>query len=444
MLFLKIPINFVLLAFFTYKTPHKFAAEFKKFYSNANLKQVKVISLTIFIISLTVRLIATIFYDETIKITQYNEHSIGNWIQIGGSLLFYLRSKFAIKNNKLNYNRNKLITLLFILFTLIITLGVSYVVSLHNTKNTMTMFLIGIITVSIFFSIEFKEIVGITIFIVLVFFLSMVLSKIGFQEKLMNMIAALVLGAILITFSRYSYYFKSQHFVRLKQLEEKTLEIERLNNQKSDILSFVAHDLRSPINNIEMLSSLLKMDKADSVEISMIETSAKQAKEIINDLVEAVRIDKPILLTEKVVAFNYVKSIVEKWSINTTRKIKLKNESEAIVRINLSKIERVIDNLITNALKFSGEDKSIDVEVIDQDKNVCIVISDYGIGIPQHLKEFVFNQFSKSGRLGLKGEKSLGLGLHISKKIVEQHGGRLLMESKENEGTVFTILLPMA
>lgn len=433
-----------MLAFFTYKTPKKFAAEFKKFYSNANLKQVKVISLTIFIISFSIRVIATIFHDETIKITQYDEHSVGNWLQITGSLFFYLWSKFELKNNKINGNRNKLITLLFIFFILTITLGVSYVVSLHNTKNTLTMFLIGIITVSIFFSIEYKEIIGIAILIAVIFFLSMVLPKNSFQEKVMNMVAALVLGAILISFSRYSYYFKSQHFVRLKQLEEKTLEIERLNNQKSEILSFVAHDLRGPLNNIEMLSSLLKMDNANSIEINMIETSAKQAKEIINDLVEAVRINQPILLTEKVAVFDYVKKIIDKWNINTTREINLINGSGSYVRINLSKIERVIDNLITNALKFSREEQCVDIKVIDHDTNVCIVITDYGIGIPQHLKEFVFNQFSRSSRLGLKGEKSLGLGLHISKRIVEQHGGKLLMESKENEGTTFTILLPMA
>lgn len=437
-------MHFVLLAFFTYKTPPKFAAEFKKFYSNANLKQVKIISLTIFILSFTVRLIATIFYDETIKMAQYDEHSIGNWVQITGSLFFYLWSRFEIKNNKTNHTRNKLITLLFVFFILTIALGVSYVVSLHNTKNTLTMFLIGIITVSIFFSIEYKEIIGLAVLIALMFFLSMVLPKIVLHEKVMNMIAALVLGAILISFSRYSYYFKSQHFVRLKQLEEKTLEIERLNNQKSEILSFVAHDLRGPLNNIEMLSNLLKMENANSIEINMIETSAKQAKEIINDLVEAVRIDNPILLTERVAVVDYVKKIIDKWNINTTREINLTNGSEAYVQINLSKIERVIDNLITNALKFSREDQCIDIKVINLDANVSIVISDYGIGIPQHLKEFVFNQFSRSSRLGLKGEKSLGLGLHISKRIVEEHGGKLLMKSKENEGTEFSIVLPMA
>jgi signal transduction histidine kinase len=55
----------------------------------------------------------------------------------------------------------------------------------------------------------------------------------------------------------------------------------------------------------------------------------------------------------------------------------------------------------------------------------------------------LFDQFSKAGRPGLRGEKSIGLGLHISKQIIEQHGGRLMVESKENEGTAFTIFIPV-
>ena len=73
----------------------------------------------------------------------------------------------------------------------------------------------------------------------------------------------------------------------------------------------------------------------------------------------------------------------------------------------------------------------------------AITIKDDGIGIPEKLQPYIFNQFTKAGRKGLKGENSIGLGLHISKTIVEQHHGKLLVESKENEGTMFTILLPL-
>ncbi|MES2447268.1 MAG: HAMP domain-containing sensor histidine kinase [Bacteroidota bacterium] len=433
----------VLLTLFSYKTPLQFIGEFKKFYTTANLKQVKALSMTIFIITILIRLIGLIFKEKTVLIINYDEHSLGNWVQMGGALVFYLLSRWALNKRNLNYKIGKTITLLFVIYVLLITLGVSYVVSQHNTKNTLTMFLIGIVTVSLFFSLEYKEIIAISTFIVFVFYFSMVLPKPTFQDQMLNLVASIVLGSILISFSRYSYYFKSQHFVRLKMLEEKTIEIEKLNTQKNEILAFVAHDLRGPINNIEFLSQLLTAEEKAKEEVEMINASAKQAKEIINDLVQAVSPDEPVLNTETVEISAYLDNFIKKWRMNTIREISFKKLDKGLVKINSSKIERVLDNLITNALKFSVDDKPIEVDLLPHGENICIVVKDFGIGIPKPLQKHVFNKFSTSGRKGLKGEKSLGLGLHISKKIVEQHGGKLLMKSKENEGTAFTILLPI-
>ncbi|RZL29830.1 MAG: HAMP domain-containing histidine kinase [Pedobacter sp.] len=428
---------------FTYKTPPKFADDFKKFYSITNLKQIKVLSMTLLIIAVLARLVSFISYKDVVKIANYSEHALANWLHISGATLFLIISKWAIKNPQLSYKTKKLITLFFIIFLLLVSFGVSYVVSLHNTKNTLTMFLIGIVTVSLFFSLEYKEIIFIAIFIVFVFIASMVWPKITFQEKMMNFLAGIILGMILVAFSRYSYYFKAQHFVRLKQLEEKTLEIERLNNQKSDILAFVAHDLRSPLNNIEMLGGFLADEKIGGGEVEMIVKASKHAKAIIDDLIEVVRTEQPILITTETEISNYIKPIIEKWRLNSARKIVLTTSQETYVKINYSKLERVIDNLISNALKFSDADKPIEVELLKRSQHLCIIVTDYGIGIPVAMQASVFNQFSKFGRTGLKGEKSLGLGLHISKKIVEQHGGKLLIKSEENKGTTFTILLPL-
>lgn len=434
-----------MLTFFTYKTPSRFAAEFKQFYSLTNLKQIRILSTILFIISFCSRLIGLIFYDEAIKIQSYAEHSLGNWIQLSGSFVFYWLSIVALRSPKWTIKQRRMLTIAFILFVLLVTFGVSYTVSLHNTKNTLTMFLIGIVCVSLFFAIEYREILGISIFIVVIFILSMVLPKITFQEKIMNVIAALILGFILLGFSRYSYYFKSMHFVRLKQLEEKNHEIQHLNTQKSEILAFVAHDLRNPLNNIEVLSSLLLAEDQKSSEAKMIASAAHQAKEIINDLMEVVKQDQPVLKTERLAVAPFLNGILEKWIANQHRTLNLIGSNiVAFAQINRSKLERVIDNLISNGLKFSDPEKSLTLKLSTHGENVCIAIIDQGIGIPKKLQQHIFEQFSKAGRTGLKGEKSIGLGLHISKRIVEQHGGRLLMQSEENKGTSFTILLPLA
>ncbi|RZK55221.1 MAG: HAMP domain-containing histidine kinase [Pedobacter sp.] len=273
----------------------------------------------------------------------------------------------------------------------------------------------------------------------------MVIPKIPFHEKITNVIAAFILGFILLCFSRYSYYFKSQHFVRLKQLEEKNLEIELLNNQKGEILGFVAHDLRNPLNNIEALSQLMLLEDENNIEAKMIGNSANQAKEIINDLLEAVKSEQGFLETKRQELISFLTPIIARWRTNSKREILFTAEPERIATaINSSKLERVIDNLISNALKFSPANKPIEIALNLHHTNVCIVVKDNGIGIPEDLQKHIFKQFSKAGRKGLQGEKSVGLGLHISKRIIERHKGRLLMQSEENEGTAFTILLPLS
>ncbi|RZK35808.1 MAG: HAMP domain-containing histidine kinase [Pedobacter sp.] len=434
-----------MLTLFSYKTPPKFVEDFKDFYSTSNLKQIKILSMILLVITSSSRIITAIFYDEVVKIPSYTEHSIGNVIQLTGAAVFYALSRIALHNGNWSQRQKKALTLAFILFVLLITFGVSYVISMHNTKNTLLMFLIGIVTVSLFFAIEYREIMAISIFIVMVFILSMVMPKIAFQEKITNVIAAFILGFILLCFSRYGYYFKSQHFVRLKQLEEKNLEIELLNNQKGEILGFVAHDLRNPLNNIEALSQLMLLEDENNIEAKMIGNSANQAKEIINDLLEAVKSEQGFLETKRQELVSFLTPIIARWRTNSKREILFTAEPERIATaINSSKLERVIDNLISNALKFSPTNKPIEIALNLHHTNVCIVVKDNGIGIPADLQKHIFKQFSKAGRKGLLGEKSVGLGLHISKRIIERHKGRLLMQSKENEGTSFTILLPLS
>lgn len=435
-----------LLKFITYQTPSKFFQEFEEHSTLLNLRYVKIISAVLLSISSFARILSIIFYDDVLKINTYQELSINNWIQISGCTLFLFLSSYALKNIKSikSIKYQKIIALVFIAYFLTISFTVSYIISLYNTKNTLVVFLIGIITVSLFFIIEYRKLLGIVAYIISVYLISMVFPDIPVQQKIINSVAAFILGAMLFSFSRYSYYFKSSHFIQIKELEEKNMEIVRLNTQKGEILSFVAHDLRAPINNIEALSNLMLIDNEHNGEAKMIVNSATQAKSIINDLIEAAKQDNNDLPTEYISLNAFVQRLVAKWEVNTDRKIRLSMGKEHLfLKVNPSKLERVIDNLISNAFKFSSIYKPIDITITKNDDKAIIKVADFGIGIPQHLQAHIFEQFSIAGRQGLQGEKSIGLGLHISYKIIEQHHGELSVESRENEGTTFTIQLPL-
>ena len=434
-----------MLALLTYSTPKKFAIAFEEFYANINVKHVKLLSLALLLISLTTRGISLIYLEQSLAISAYNELSLLNYVEITGFFIFFLSSTHALKPTNWNTRNKKKLALSFIIFILLVSLATSYIASSYNTKNTLTMFLMGIMAVSLFFVMEHKEIIGVAIFIAIVFLLSMVFPKISFEDKLFNVIVGIVLGFFLVSLSRYNYYYQSQNFVKIKELEDKNLKIQQLNIEKKDILNFVAHDLRNPLNNIEALSNLMVLNETHTEEAKMIASSAKQAKEIINDLLIGIKPKPdysettPIELSESLIA------IIEKWVVNTKRKINLINHSsESYTNINPSKLERVIDNLISNSIKFSENHQPINISLTKSENEVCIQIQDFGIGIPKELQENIFDQFSKAGRIGLQGEKSTGLGLHISKKIIEEHQGRLLMSSEENKGTSFDIWLPQA
>ncbi len=428
---------------FNYKTPDKFSTAFKEFYSLANLRQVRLLSGLFFIVALIFRTLSYIYYDDMIKVTNFETYSFINWCQMTGTFFFFILSNIAIKYCPDKLWLIKIITILFVVLLLLTTFSASYTASMHNMKNTLTLFLIGITTVSLFFALEYIEITLISIFITLVFWFTLTSAKINFEDKMVNFFMGAVLGFILHCFSRYSYFFKSQHFVRLKQLEEKNLQIEKLHTQQGEILGFVAHDLRNPLNNIEALSTLLNNENPQE-ELKLILSSTQQAKNIINDLIEAVKMDKSKLDTESLNLNSFLTTTVEKWRTNSKRDLILDVvDPKILAYANASKLERVLDNLISNAIKFSSSDKKINISLRKISKRIEIKVKDDGIGIPKDLISYIFQQFSQAGRNGLHGEKSIGLGLHISKKIMQQHGGELLVESEEDKGTTFTVLFPL-
>lgn len=379
--------------------------------------------------------------------TNYSEYSFNNWLTITGSLGFLLLSNHALKSDRWTTTSRNILIVTCCCFILTTTFAVSYIFSLHNPKNTLAVFLIGIMMVSLFFALEVKQIVILSLYVFLLFGLTLALPGLNLTDKVFNFMAAFILVVALYTFSRYSYYFKSKHFTQLKQLEERNLEVQLLNRQKSEILGFVAHDLRNPLNNIEALTRIVleENQQQDNTEMQLILSSTRQAKHIIDDLLEIAQSNKAPFQLQTINIITFMNNICSNWqkNLNNERRIVFScNEQELTYAVNPSKLTRVLDNLIGNGLKFSNSESPINIEV-RKSTDACIIrVTDFGIGIPAHLQQLLFDQFSKAGRPGLKGEKSIGLGLHISRQIIEQHGGSLTVDSQENKGTTFQITLP--
>jgi signal transduction histidine kinase len=236
------------------------------------------------------------------------------------------------------------------------------------------------------------------------------------------------------------------------QLEQALSLVQKRSEEKDRILHIVAHDLRSPIASVMMLSNLIK--NADSKEesdkaLQFIHTVCNNSLALIAELLgaaESNNIENEVQDTIDV--DKLVKDCVELLGMKASEKnqnfnLQL-NGNAKLFTANREKINRVINNLLTNAIKFSHDSKQITVTSSVKDKKVQLAVQDNGIGIPDRLKDKVFEKFTKAKRKGTMGEPTFGLGLSICKEIIEYYNGSIWFESKENEGTTFYLEFPAA
>lgn len=110
--------------------------------------------------------------------------------------------------------------------------------------------------------------------------------------------------------------------------------------------------------------------------------------------------------------------------------------------INSAKLSRVVDNPLTNAITFTPEGGNVQVGIGRRPEGIVVTVEDNGIGIPEALKPHHLEPFSSSGRTGTVGERSSGIGLSISKKLIELYSGKIWFESEDGKGSTFFLLLP--
>jgi two-component system sensor histidine kinase VicK len=226
------------------------------------------------------------------------------------------------------------------------------------------------------------------------------------------------------------------------------------NNKKNNILTMLAHDLAGPLGAIQNFTALLdretqsfnnpKLDKF----ISSIERIAKNSIHLIHTF-----IDQEFLESADVKVLKKRVDVLEKIKLGVTTYTETENDLDITfdvkanrdhiyVEIDEDKFLQVINNLISNALKFTPQGGSININLEEKEKSVVISISDTGIGIPKAFHDTLFEKFTSARRRGLKGEVSTGLGMSIIKTIVEWHGGSIWFNSEENVGTTFFIEIP--
>ena len=232
---------------------------------------------------------------------------------------------------------------------------------------------------------------------------------------------------------------------------EKTLE---LTSKKNAILTILSHDLAGPLTAIKNFAYLLAKrtttieDQQVNKMVSSIERISKRCILMIQDFIkqefiETVGVDlikRRVNLNERI--NHFMVEYYQKDNETGKRFYYEYNKDNIYAEVDEDKFMQVLQNLISNSIKFTPDGGAITLKMVEEAGSILISISDTGIGIPEKFHTTLFEKFSEARRTGLKGEPSVGLGMSIIKTIVEWHKGTIWFESTENKGTTFYIKIP--
>jgi signal transduction histidine kinase len=254
---------------------------------------------------------------------------------------------------------------------------------------------------------------------------------------------------------RRNYRQSKRNVVRLvslnKQISEhnmhmqKTLNaLEQSQEENTRMLKVITHDLRNPITSIVAIADMLLSNGGFGDDINQLldimRRSGLTATRMAEEILRAHSTEMPMEKVELQELLSFTVNMMQFKAKEKKQNIILTTEPVSI-KANNDKLWRVMNNLIGNAIKFSPPGTCIRVNLAKKDVSALISIKDEGLGIAPELKEKVFDAFTPYKRPGTMGEESFGLGLSISKYIIEAHGGRLWFESELGKGSTFYVEL---
>ena len=226
-------------------------------------------------------------------------------------------------------------------------------------------------------------------------------------------------------------------------------EERRIDAIRRDFVANVSHELKTPVGAMSLLAETLvgETEPADRERLSgMLQREATRVEDIIDDLLELTRLEEGESETEEVKVSKIVSKAIDKvrtFADGMRVQIAVTGDAgDEKIEVDRRAVVRALTNLIDNAVRYSEADQQVTVSVEVLESAVAISVKDDGVGIPRAELERVFERFYRVDRARSRETGGTGLGLAIVRHVAENHGGRVLVESKPGDGSTFTIELP--
>jgi PAS domain S-box-containing protein len=247
---------------------------------------------------------------------------------------------------------------------------------------------------------------------------------------------------------------RTEELARLnRELDARNQEVERANRLKSEFLATMSHELRTPLNSVIGFTQLLTRQKAGPLNnkqeefLKYIDDAARHLLQLINDILDVSRIEAGrIELNPE--HFEIVESLDEVLSVIRPLAGLKHLELAAVVPSGVHvfadriRFKQVLYNLLSNAVKFTPEGGRVWIECAAEEMGIRLVVADTGVGIPLEEQEAIFDQFHQVGVSSKGVREGAGLGLSITRRLVELHQGKIAVESRPGAGSRFSLTFP--
>jgi len=276
------------------------------------------------------------------------------------------------------------------------------------------------------------------------------------SERLNIILFGIILVAIVVLILVYALYrIKSQSADRLLQqqkiIEETNAQLLNLNEEKNNLIQVLAHDLRSPLGNIFNGSQIMQAQEELSPDgkklLGFILESSEKMQVLIDKIldVNAIETGKHNIKRESFEIAEIVQKIYQQNESKALEKdINITTEIESDLKVTADKVYtgQVIENLVTNAIKYSPLKSQIQISTKGENKMVRISVSDQGPGLTAEDQKKLFKKYQQLSAKPTRNENTVGLGLSIVKLFTERMGGEVRYNTTIGKGTTFHILLP--